>query len=123
MFWCHVREVQPSQTYLSRKLLERAILTVKGGILRPFPVRRMDGRIVLLDGHHTAFALVRAGFAYIPCRYDTDPVDMEMYRWAVGWALREGITSIPALARRIVSHEDFRRLWVGACEDYKRRLR
>ncbi len=123
MFWCPIDEVQPSQTYLSRKLLDEAIRTVEKGILKPFPVREMDGRLILLDGHHTAYALFLMGFAFIPCMLYDSPIDMDMYRWAVKWAMDEGIERIGHLGKRIVEHGDFVRLWVGACEEYKRKRR
>ncbi len=121
VFWCPVKGVQVSQTHLSRKLLNRAMHTAKEGIIRPFPVYSMEGKIVLLDGHHTACALFMLGFAFIPCKLVRGPIDMDMYRWAVMRAMEEGVEDIKHLRKRVVSHGDFLNLWVKACREYGRK--
>ena len=115
-FEIEIASLQPSQLYVSEKKLaevERASGTRRR--MEPVPVKLLDGRRVLTDGHTRTFAALRRGDRTIPALWETDELDWEAYRVCVGWCLEAGIGSVADLVGRVLSPDDYERLWLDRC--------
>lgn len=112
--------LQPSQLYLSAERLEQILAWIKSEDLdnfEPLPVKRLDGHLMLTDGHHRAYAFHSLGRRQIKVIPDTDELDWEAYRICVQWCLEEGISSVMDLKSRIVNEEYFDLLWDKRCDE------
>lgn len=124
-FAIEIDRLQPSQLYVSQSRLAR--LTARVGPaevhrLHPVPVARLDGRLVLTDGHSRTLAAWRSGRREVVAIWEEDDLDWEAYHVCVGWCLQEGISSIAQLADRVVSGREFERLWLDRCRELHRSL-
>lgn len=110
--------VQPSQLYLNGRKL--ALVTRWFDFAEPnydpLPVREIEGRWTLTDGHTRAFVAYLAGVDELRVRRDTDDLPMDAYRECVGWCEREGITRIADLTGRVLNADDFEEKWVARCQ-------
>lgn len=112
--------LQPSQLYLSAERLEQILAWIKSEDLdnfEPLPVKRLDGHLMLTDGHHRAYAFHSLGRRQIKVIPDTDELDWEAYRICVQWCLEEGVSSVMDLKSRIVNEEYFDLLWDKRCDE------
>ena len=81
----------------------------------PIPVKRLDGRVLMTDGHTRAVAAYLAGWDSVPVYWDEDDLDMHAYEIDVNWCKDEGIISPIDLSKRIVPYKDYERLWKKRC--------
>ena len=117
----------PSQLYISADKLAGVNKWFKGDVahMDPIPIKRLAGRTLMTDGHTRAVAAWRAGLKSIPCVWDTDDLDWAAYAVDISMCAQEEITSVEKLACRVVSAEDYERLWIKRCDklrdqwDYK----
>lgn len=117
--------LQPSQLYISATKLVRLEASWQPPLLEtlePIPIKALDGRLIATDGHTRAFAAWRAGFTEVPVVWDEDALDWEAYRICVSWCLEAGITTIMALASRILTPEDYEQLWHARCREMQAAL-
>ena len=110
--------LQPSQLYVSREKLTIVesmydFSTPMG--ISPIPIKHLDGAQVMMDGHTRALAAYLAGLLTVPTYPDPDELDWDAYRICVAWCHDENIYSIADLADRVVSPEDYERLWYDRC--------
>jgi hypothetical protein len=111
-------DLQPSQLYISAEKLARVQASfdpTRPKTMQPVPVKQLDGRLVLTDGHTRSLAALLAGLGEVPAVWDTDELDWEAYRICVAWCLEAGITSVERLRSRIVDAEAYERLWHERC--------
>ncbi len=111
--------LQPSQLWISEQKLaqvENELLTCGHKCLKPISVKPIDSKLVITDGHTRVVALIRYGFAAIPCIIDIDNLDWEAYKICIGWCLEEGIFGANRLLENIISHEDYETLWISRCK-------
>lgn len=119
MILTELQDLQPSQLYISREKLTKvqSMYDFSNPIgIRPIPVKDLDGLQVMTDGHTRALAAYLAGLSVVPTYADPDDLDWEAYRICVAWCQAEGIYSIADLAARVVSPEDYKRLWYDRCQ-------
>jgi hypothetical protein len=117
-------ELQPSQLFISSEKLARVLrgLDSRGlDSLEPIPVKELDGRVILTDGHTRAFAAFLRGLD-VPVYWDEDELDWEAYRICVAWCQEEGIHTVIDLADRILGPEDYELLWHRRCQQMQREL-
>lgn len=123
--WMRISELGVSQLYLNRRKLDAVEAWFDPGHMEefgPLPVHDFgSGRYTLTDGHSRAFTAYRAGVERIPVIYDRDEIvageqGLMLYRNDIVWCERFGIHGIADLAGRIVSDEEYERLWIGRCE-------
>ena len=110
--------IQPSQLYISAEKLaaiEAAWDATDPGALPPIPIKVMDGRLMVTDGHTRGVALVRAGYEEAWAIWEAEEWDWEAYRICVQWCLGVGISSMLDLTDRIVDPATYRRLWLDRC--------
>ncbi len=129
-FTIELSRLQPSQLYINREKL--SVVTdaaSRGELFDPVPVKELDERLILTDGHTRAVAAHLAGQVEIEAEWDEDELDWDAYRECVHWCLEEGVSGVAALALRVVPGEEFETLWIARCHamqaelDRKRRVR
>ncbi len=118
-------DLQPSQLFISSEKLAQVIrgLDSQGlDSLEPVPVKELDGRVVLTDGHTRAFAAFLRGLDEVPVYRDEDELDWEAYRICVAWCQEAGVHTIIDLADRILGPEDYELLWRDRCRQMQQEL-
>lgn len=118
-FTARLDSLQPSQLWVSRERLDivlagRTRLTPAD--ITPLPVKQLCDSVMLTDGHTRAVAAALSGLESIEVYWETDDLDWEAYEECVKWCRDEGIRSVLDLKNRIVSPEDYRRLWHDRCD-------
>ena len=114
-----LRDLQPSQFYISEKKLRDVGHWLDAGDLStfaPIPVKLLDGVPVMTDGHTRAVAALRAGLEAVPLVWDEDELDWDMYRACVRACRERGIGSPGDLLPRIISEEAYRENWDAWCD-------
>ena len=109
-----LKELQPSQFYISAKKLEdieRWINPSDFSNFEPIPVKQLDGKLVMTDGHTRAVAAIKAGLDHVPLVWDKDELDWDMYRACVNACQEQSVLSPEDLLMRIVSEEDYKEKW------------
>jgi len=117
-FLLPIAELQPSQLYISEgklRLVQEWFDPGDQGRFDPIPIKRLDGRIMMTDGHTRAVAAHLAGWDAVPVYWDEDELDLRAYAVDVEWCDEKGIHNPSDLAGRIVSHKDYERLWHKRC--------
>ena len=113
-------DLQPSQFWIS----ERKLADVRAWFdpedlsnFEPIPVKMLDGRPVMTDGHTRAAAAVMAGLESVPLCAEEDELDWELYRACVEECAKRGVTSPEQLAARVIPEEEYRVKWDGWCDE------
>ena len=112
-------DIQPSQFYISEEKLEQIGRWFEPGDLSGFeavPVKELDGQVIFTDGHTRAYAAWLAGLERIPLVWDEDELDWEAYRLCADACRKRGIRSVADLEERVISGEDYERLWNNWCD-------
>ena len=114
-----LHDLQPSQLYLNGRKLALATewFDFDQPNYDPVPVVEMGGDLVLTDGHTRTFLAWVAGAKELRVRWDTDELDLVIYRQCVEWCKDEEITEIGDLAGRAVNADTFVEGWVRRCKD------
>ena len=118
-------ELQPSQLFISSEKLAQILrgLDSEGmGSLEPLPIKELDGRVILTDGHTRALAAFLRGLDEVPVYWDEDELDWEAYRICVAWCQEAGVHTVVDLAGRILCAEDYELLWRGRCRQMQKEL-
>ncbi|MEA4823871.1 MAG: GNAT family N-acetyltransferase [Clostridiaceae bacterium] len=118
IFTLPLSSLQPSQLYISDGKLQnvREWFNPSDTVnFDPIPLKRLCGRLVMTDGHTRAVAAYLAGWNEIPVHMDTSKLDMSAYETDIRWCDEAGIHMPADLAKRIVSHKDYERLWRKRC--------
>ncbi len=113
-----LQSLQPSQLYISREKLTKVQSMFdffKPTEISPIPIKDLDGLRVMTDGHTRALAAYFAGLTKVLTYPDPDALDWEAYRICVAWCRDANIYSIADLAERVVSPQDYERLWYDRC--------
>ena len=100
-----LNDLQPSQFYISEGKLRAVEAWLNPEDLtayEPIPVRILDGRPVMTDGHTRAVAALRAGLESVPLGWDADELDWDMYRRCVAACREREICSPADLLRQII---------------------
>ncbi|MEA5038739.1 MAG: GNAT family N-acetyltransferase [Clostridiaceae bacterium] len=114
-----IDELCPSQFYISEEKLaevRRWLNPSDLGSFAPLPIKWLDGSPVLTDGHTRACAAAMAGIAEVPTCIESNELDWKAYRRCVAACRERGINAVPDLMRRVVSAEEYRRLWEDWCD-------
>lgn len=80
-----------------------------------------NGKYTLTDGHSRAFVAYKNGVTEVPIIYDTDEIvageiGKKLYMADIEWCNRFSICNISYLQHRIISDEEYRRLWIERCD-------
>lgn len=101
VFMLPISQLQPSQLYIREGKLRNVrewFNPSDAGNFDPIPLKELDGRFVMTDGHTRAVAAYLAGWNEMPVYYDTGELDMKAYAADVSWCAEEGIKSPGELA-------------------------
>lgn len=115
-----IKELQPSQLYISIKKLKNIQFWFNPNDLsnfEPIPIKLLDGKYVITDGHTRVVAAIIAGLDNVPLVWDTDELDWDMYRACVKACHDQNIYSPLDLVDRIISEEDYKEKWDNWCDD------
>ncbi len=82
----------------------------------PIPVKELDGRYILTDGHTRAVWAAQNDFRDLKVVLDMDDPDWDANRICVGWCIQAGIYGVMDLATRIIAHHDYETLWIERCQ-------
>ncbi|HBM80905.1 MAG TPA: hypothetical protein DD426_08715 [Clostridiaceae bacterium] len=118
IFKMPIKALQPTQLYISQgklRLVREWFDPSDPARFDPIPVKKLNGRTIMTDGHTRAIAAYLAGWDSVPVYWDTDELDMEAYALDVKWCDEEKIHSPAELAERIVPHKDYEELWYRRC--------
>ena len=77
-------------------------------------------KYTLTDGHSRAYVAYKCGLTQIPIIYDNDDMvagemGQKLYNADIEWCNRFGIENISHLKSRILTNEEYQRLWIGRC--------
>ena len=114
-----LKDLQPSQFYISEAKLKAVECWLNPENLsgfQPIPVKLLDGKPVMTDGHTRAVAALRAGLTAVPLVWDEDDLDWDMYRECVKACLKRNILSPADLLAMIIPEEDYREKWDTWCD-------
>ena len=114
-----LKDLQPSQFYISESKLKAVECWLDPENLsgfQPIPVKLLDGKPVMTDGHTRAVAALRAGLTEVPLVWDEDDLDWDMYRACVQACLKRNILSPADLLAMIIPEEDYREKWDTWCD-------
>lgn len=120
IFHVEIANVHPSQLYISEKKLQeiQESLNPEDPVLKePIPIKELYGKTIFVDGHTRAVALHLLGQKTMPVYWEYEELDWEMYEICMKWCMDEGIHYIVDLCKRIVPHEEYKRLWYKRCDD------
>jgi len=119
-FLMRLVDIHPSQLFISAQKLSRVrerFDPLRPETLEPIPVKRLGGRVISTDGHTRAFAAREAGLLEVRVFWDEDELDWEAYEICVRWCDEAGVHTIGDLRDRVVSAEEYERLWLKRCQD------
>jgi RimJ/RimL family protein N-acetyltransferase len=118
IFELSLKEVQPTQLYISEgklNLVKTWFNLSDKTAIDSIPIKRLNGKIIMIDGHTRATLAALSNWDTIPVYWDTDELDMAAYATDVRWCEEEGIHSPYDLIGRIVPHKDYEVLWRKRC--------
>jgi len=118
-FEMEISEIQPSQLYINKKKLAKVnkFFDPKNkATLGVIPVKKLGKEVIYSDGHTRAVAAFLAGYKEITVEWEDEDLDCEMYEVCVQWCKDDKIFSAQDLAKRIISHKDYKLLWYKKCE-------
>ena len=112
-------DLQPSQFYISEKKLrdiENWFDPKDLSGFEPIPIKLLDGKLVMTDGHTRAVAAIKAGLDSVPLVWDEDELDWDMYRACVSACQEQNILSPADLLTHIISEEEYKEKWDKWCD-------
>jgi len=124
-FMMKLEEIQPSQSYISSAKLSEVAKkpdSTTPGLGEPVLVKKLGNDVVLVDGHTRAFAAFLSGLSEVLVSWEDEELDWDEYEICVQWCKEEGIRTIADLKSRVVSREDYEKLWYRRCDELHRNL-
>jgi len=95
----------------------------KPSLMEPIPIKKLGDRTIFVDGHTRAFAALLHRFPKVPMYWEDEELDWEAYDVCIGWCLEEGIHTIADLKNRVISHQEYKKLWYGRCAKMQKELK
>jgi len=103
--------------YFSEKKLEEIATWFDQEELKPLPVKRLEGKWFLTDGHSRAFTAYLRGWSEIPIYFDRDDINLKFYSNCIRLCKEKKILSIADLKDRILSEEAYQTEWLDWCKN------
>ena len=114
-----LRELQPSQFYISEKKLQDVRRWFDPSDLSGFgaiPVKMLDGTPVMTDGHTRAAAAILAGLDSVPLVWDRDELGWDLYRKCVRACRMRKIESPEDLVHCVIPEAEYHEKWDLWCD-------
>lgn len=124
-FEIDISSLHPSQLYINEEKLVKVHENIKKqGIaaLAPVPIKKLNGKLIMTDGHTRAFALYQLGHSSIIAEWETEELSWKEYEVCLNWCVEENIIQIKDLENRIISNDDYQILWLKRCADSRKSL-
>jgi len=118
-----IDKLQPSQLYIEKERFQKIFDEFDPENYEPVPVKKLDGELILTDGHTRALVAYLKGLKKIKFVWEDVELDWDVYRLCVKWCKKEGIFKIKDLKDRMINEEDFHRLWCKRCRRAIYRIR
>jgi len=115
-----ISNIRPSQLYISKQKLNniQISLNLANPMLdNPLPIKKLNGRIIFVDGHTRAVAFYLLNQKTVPVYWEYEELDWEMYEVCVQWCIDEKILSVEELSQRIIPHTEYEQLWYKRCDE------
>ncbi len=117
-FSVRIDQLQPSQTFISQARLSNISRHVQF-LSRPVPVRLIDGRLCVVEGHERCFALYSLGEKNVSVFIDDrEKPSEEIFKRMVKFTEDSGVASIQDFEERILQPVDFRALWLEKKKEF-----
>ncbi|GAB4285409.1 MAG: hypothetical protein Kow0029_32210 [Candidatus Rifleibacteriota bacterium] len=112
IFNTRIDQLQPTQAYISQSRLNNVSRHMKF-LAQPFPVRLINSKFCLLEGHERCYLLSSIGESTVNVYIEKEkgPSDQAL-RELVDYVCKQGILSIGDLEDRILPPHDFKHLWL-----------
>lgn len=91
-------------------------------LCQPLPIKRLDGVLILTDGHTRAVAALSNGINHLPLVWDEDELDWELYRRCVAECRNQGIYKPSDRLNRIITGEEYEVKWYGWYDKLQKNL-
>ena len=125
-FFMNLNIIQPSQLYISEVKLESVKSWFSPSEIEnyePLPIKELDGVIFFTDGHTRALATYLSGNKVAKVYWDEDELDWNVYRESIKWCVDKGITTIEDLSDRIITRDEYKKLWLDRCQEMQDKLK
>ena len=116
-----LKELQPSQLYLSQDKIQKVTSWYDSSPMTPIFVRKFANcdDWVITDGHTRAFVASLKGATTIPVQLDEEAYSdtvIKLYEQCINWCREESISQISDLATRQLSQDDYQVFWIDRCQ-------
>ena len=116
-----LKELQPSQLYLSQDKVQKVTSWYDSSPMTPIFVRKFANcdDWVITDGHTRAFVASLKGATTIPVQLDEEDYSdgvIKLYEQCIDWCREESISQISDLATRQLSQDDYQVFWIDRCQ-------
>jgi hypothetical protein len=106
-------QLQPSQPYLSKARIDN-ITHHLAFLEKPVPVRKIDGRLCIVEGHERCFALLSAGRGEISAYLDqNERLSQKAFEELVHFTCDCGVSTLNDLEEKVVDPDHFKQLWLS----------
>ena len=115
-----IKDLQPSQFYISKKKIEEIKKWFNPNDLsnfEPIPIKEIDDEYVVVDGHTRLVVAIMANLDSVPLCYEEEEWDWEMYRECIKEAKKRDIKSPYDLLKYIISEEEYKIKWDKWCDN------
>ena len=116
----NIRDLHPTQLYLSEKKLQEIQMlyqSVEKQSINPISVLAFGDRLLITDGHHRAYQALLTGQDTISAEWDKDGGD-ELYHLYAQACEERKIYSILDLKNRILTQDEYEAKWYNWCDGF-----
>ena len=116
----NIKDLHPSQLYLSEKKLQDIQMlyqSVEKPSINPISVLAFGNRLLITDGHHRAYQALLLGQDTISAEFDKDGGD-ELYHLYAQACEERKIYSILDLKDRILPQDEYEAKWYNWCDGF-----
>ena len=120
-----LKDLQPSQFYISNKKIEEIEKWFKEDLSNfdPIPVKILDDDIVMTDGHTRAVVAVMNNINKVPLVLESENLSWDMYQECVKECKKQNIKSPYDLLSRIVDDDEYKNKWDKRCDMMQEEVR
>lgn len=114
-----IHDLQPSQFYISKEKLEKVLSWFNPQDLsnfEPIPVKILQDKIVLMDGHTRIVAALLYNLPKVPLVWESEELSWDMYEACIEACIDRNIHSPYDLKDKIISKEEYKLKWDAWCD-------
>lgn len=125
-FLMNILEIQPTQLFVSEEKLnsvKKWLINSNNFTYDPIPIKKLNDKVIFVDGHTRALALYNLGFKTILVEWEPEEWDWEAYQICVDWCLESKIRTISDLCSKIIDKDSYEILWHDRCRKMQKKLK